>query len=43
MSSPSVRSISTEIVAMDELEMLVREENWLGQLMPEKEREGPVM
>ena len=39
-SSPSVGSISTEAVTMDNMDMLVRQENLLGQLIPEKEREG---
>ena len=42
MSSPSVGSISTKAVAMDKVDMLVREENWPGQFMPDKEREGSL-
>ena len=37
--SPSVRSFSTKVVTMDEVDMLVREENWLTKLMLGK-REG---
>ena len=38
MLSPSVGSISAKAVTMDEVDMLVREENQLGQLMLEKEK-----
>ena len=36
MLLPSVGSIFADVVVMDEVDMLVREENWLGQLMLEK-------
>ena len=45
MSSASVRSISTEVVTVDKVDMLVRGENQLGQLMPKgkERRRGPVI
>ena len=38
MLLPSVGSISTKAVTVDEVDMLVREENQLAQLMPENEK-----
>ena len=38
MLSPSFWFISAQAVTMDEVDMLVREENWLGQIMLRKKR-----
>ena len=43
MSLPSVGIISSEAVAVDEADILVREENRPYQLMPGKEREGGLL